>query len=235
MKQPQNKKTTTKAQLEKRIERAVVHVDRTKETKEIFFSDKGLRLTLTNECAVVGTGYHDHVFTNFTSSGVSRPYLYIKRFIEIAEENDCTVTDADGYKFFSYGKLMNTLKEKGENDVDYLTATFVDEWFYNIFNPLFSIGETEVYGFMVFLDYMYNIAKNAILLDEHKEGLTNKQFIDGCIAKIREFSEDITERVIFEPKTDEQVMQENIKAIQDAETEEMLKKEAIKQQNEEND
>jgi hypothetical protein len=88
---------------------------------------------------------------------------------------------------------------------------------------------------MVFLDYMYNIAKSAILLDEHKEGLTNKQFIDGCIAKIREFSEDITERVIFKPKTDEQVMQENIEAIQSMENEEILKKDAIKQQNKETD
>ena len=232
MEQP--KKKQTNAQLQKRIERAVVHIDRTKDTKEIFFSDKGLRLTINDDYAIVGTGYHDHLFQNFTSDGVSRPYLYIKRFIELANENDCLVVNNDGSKFYSYQKLMSTLKEKGENNPDYLVAWYIDEWFMNIFAPLFSIGETSAYAFLVYVDYMHNIAKNAIFLDEHKDGLTNKQFIEQYVTKINEFNDGIEEKVIFEPKTDEQVMRENIEAIQANENEQHMM-EQLKNDEQKND
>lgn len=221
MKQPNDKKETN-AQLKKRIERAIVHVDRTKDTSEIFFSDKGLRLVVNDDAAIIGTGYHDHVFQPHTSSGVSRPYIYIKRFIELAKENDCVATDASGNKFYSYQKLMSVLKDKGADNADYLVAYYVDLWLENCFNPLFTIGENEGYAFLVFVDYMHNIAKNAIFLDEHKDGLTNKQFIEKYIGHIREFADGLDERVIFEPKTDEQVMRENIEAIQAEESEQYM-------------
>ena len=229
-------KKPTNTQLQKRIERAVIHVDRTKDTKEIFFSDKGLRLVVNEDVAVVGTGYHDHVFQNFTSDGVSRPYLYTKRLLEIALENDCTLEDENGLKYHSYQKLLNTLKDKGENNLDYLTAYYVDQWLLNIFNPLYSIGETKAYAFLVFMDYMHNIAKNAIFLDEHKDGITNKQFINEYLSKIKEFSDDMNENIIFEAKTDEQVMQENIDAIRADEVEEYTKEQAkLEQQKNDND
>ena len=57
-------KKETKAQLERRIKQAVVFVEKDKDTKSVFFSDKGLRLTVTNDTAVVETGYHRHLFTH---------------------------------------------------------------------------------------------------------------------------------------------------------------------------
>jgi hypothetical protein len=171
------KKKETNAQLKKRIERAKVHIDRTKNTSEIFFSDKGLRLCVNDDAAIIGTGYHDHVFQPHTSSGVSRPYIYIKRFIELAKENDCVTTDANGNKFYSYQKLMAVLKEKGTDNPDYLVAYYVDLWLENCFNPLYSIGENEVESFLVYEMYLHNIARNAVLLSEKKEDMTNRQFL----------------------------------------------------------
>lgn len=209
-------KKPTNAQLQKRIANAVIHIDRTKDTQSIFFGDKGLRLTITDDYAIIETGYHRHIFNNFTSEGVSRPYLYTKRIIEIVNENDCIVEGG-----YSYQHLMQVLKDKKDQN-DYNIFNYFDWYLMNIFAPLYSIGENGVQTFMVYMDYMHNIAKNSILLDEHKDGLTNKQFIDKWIELIRDFTSEMDEREIIVPKTDEQVMQENIDAIQQDENEKVL-------------
>ena len=215
MKESKPKKLTN-AQLQKRLANAIVHVDKTKDTQSVFFDDKGLRLTVSEDYAVIETGYHRHVFNNFTNDGVSRPWLYTRRMVEITNATDCRVGDG-----LSYQRLMQVLKEK-EDKSDYNVATYFDWYLFNVFNPLYSIGENEAQTFMVYMDYMHNIAKNAILFDEHKDGLTNKQFIEQWIEKIKEFTKGMEERVLFEPKTDEQLMQENIKAIKEQENEQIL-------------
>jgi len=221
-------KKLTNAQLQKRLANALIHVDRTKDTKTIFFDDKGLRLTASEDYALIETGFHRHVFNSFTSDGVSRPYLYTKRMIEIAEENDCMV---DGGR--SYQKLMQVLKDKKDQN-DYNFATYYDWYLFNIFAPLYSIGENDAQTFMVYMDYMHNIAKNSILLAEHKDGLTNKQFVAQWIEQIQEFTKGITEREIFEPKTDEQVMQENIDALQQDENEKIIQEQMQSENYEQN-
>ena len=100
MEQQKNKKIKmqekkpTNAQMQRRLERAVLHLDRTKDTVSIYFSDKGLRLTAdpTEGYCIIETGYHRHVFNSFTQGGLSRPYTYTTRVIEIAmelEEENC--------------------------------------------------------------------------------------------------------------------------------------------------
>lgn len=220
-------KKTTKAQLEKRIANALIHVDKTKDCQTIFFDDKGLRLSVTEDYCIIETGYHRHVFNNYTSDGICRPWLYTKRIIEISNENDCKV--GDGY---SYQRLMQVLKDK-EDKSDYNIVTYIDWWLMNIFAPLYSIGENEAQAFMVYLDYMHNIAKNAILFEEHKDGLTNKQFIDKYIDLIRDFTKGIDERQVFVAKSDEDVMRENIEAIQQDENDKILQEQLNKEKSDE--
>ena len=220
-------KKPTNAQLQKRIANALIHVDKTKDCQTIFFDDKGLRLTVTEDFAIIETGYHRHLFNNYTSDGISRPWLYTKRIIEIANKNDCKV--GDGY---SYQRLMQVLKDK-EDKSDYNIATYIDWWLMNVFTPLYSIGENEAQAFMVYLDYMHNIAKNAILFEEHKDGLTNKQFIDKYIDLIRDFTNGIDERQVFVAKSDEDVMRENIEAIQQDENDKILQEQLNKEKSDE--
>lgn len=209
-------KKQTKAQLEKRIQNAIVHVDKTRESQTVFFDDKGLRLTVTDDFAIIETGYHRHLFNNFTSEGISRPFLYTKRIIEIANENDCKV--GDGY---SYQRLMDVLKDK-EDKSDYNIATYYDWWLFIIFNNLYAIAENEASSWLVFFKYVQALATNAILFEEHKDGLTNKQFIDKYIDLIRDFTKGIDERQVFVAKSDEDVMRENIEAIQQDENDKIL-------------
>jgi len=215
------KKSLTKGDLERRIKNAVVLVPKDKDTISIYFDGKGLRLDVTQDYAVISTGFHRHVFNSYTAQGVSRPWLYVKRFIEIALANDCTVKDAKGETTRSYGKLMAILKEK-EDKTEYNVCWYIDLWFNNIFHPLYGIGETEAESFLVYESYLHNIARNHIILSEKVNGMTNLEFINAVVDDVKKFTEGIDERVIFQAKSDEQKMQENIDALQEHETDKAI-------------
>lgn len=208
----------TNGQLLKRLKNALIHIDKTKDTESIFFSDKGLRLTVNEDYAIIATGFHRHVFDNFTSSGISRPYLYTKRVIEIVNENLKDIEVNGGY---SFQKLLEVLKAK-EDKSEYNIVTYYDWFVFNCFQPLYSIGESEVESFLVYEAYLHNIARQAVLLSEKKEDMTNKQFFDEVIKNMQNFIDGVDERVIFHKMTDEEMAQANIEALTQNEQEQAM-------------
>ena len=211
-------KKPTNAQLQKRIANALIHIDRTKDTESVFFSDKGLRLTVNEDVAIIATGFHRHVFNNFTNAGISRPYLYTKRVIEIANENLKNIEVDGGY---SFAKLLEVLKAKKDKS-EYNIVTYVSWWLEIIFSNLYSIGETEAESFLVYEAYLHHIARQAVLLSEKKEDVTNKMFFDEVIKNMQDFIEGVDERVIFHKMTDEEMAQANIEAVQEQEQEDAM-------------
>ena len=211
-------KKPTNAQLQKRIANALIHIDKTKDTESIFFSDKGLRLTTNEDVAIIATGFHRHVFNNFTSSGISRPYLYTKRVIEIANENLKDIEVDGGY---SFQRLLEVLKAK-EDKSEYNIVTYVSWWLEIIFAPLYSIDESEAGSFLVYEAYLHNIARQAVLLSEKKEDMTNKQFFENVIKNMQDFIEGVDERVIFHKMSDEEMAQANIEALTQNEQEQAV-------------
>lgn len=205
------KKKITNGQLQNRLRNAILHIDKTKDTQSVFFDDKGLRLTVNEDFAIIATGFHQHVFTNFTAQGVSRPYLYTKRFIEIALANDCTIKDAKGNVTRSYGKLLGILKEK-EDQKEFQVAWYIDLWFNNIFHPLYGIGESEAESFLVYESYLHNIARNKVIMSEKINDMTNLDFIEAVMQEVKAYTDGMDKRTIFKKKTDEEMMQENIEA-----------------------
>ena len=217
-------KKETRATIERKIKNAVVFVPKDKGTISIFFSDKGVRLTATMDNAVVAFGYSQTVYSNFTAAGVSRPYLYTKRVIEIANENLKDIEVDGGY---SYQRLLDVLNEK-EDKSEYNIVTYFSWFLQNLFSPQFGIAEDGVSSFLVYEDYIHNIAKNSVLLSERNEDLTNKQFIDKVIANIKEFTDNLEESVLLHKKSDEEVMKENIEAAASFESENAMTQEIEK-------
>ena len=209
-------KKPTKGDLERRMKNALVLVPKDKDYKSVYFDDKGLRLEVTQDYACIKTNFHTHVFSSVTMSGVSRPYMYVSSLIDLANDNDCIVTDEKGNQRRSYSKLINTLKEKNDK-AEYNIAVYTDWWLFNIFNPLYSIDENAASQFKTFLGYVHNIACNSIFLEEHKDGLTNVQFVNKYKEMFNEMTEGITEAPIFEPLSDEQRMQQEMEVIQQEE------------------
>lgn len=202
-------KKLSNGQLQKKIKNALVFVPKDKDYKTVFFDDKMLRLECTEDFCVISTGYHKHVFDamNFNQGGYSRPYLYTKRIIEIALENlnDGVVT---------YEHLLDVLSVK-EEKTDYNIATYYQWWLFNIFQPLYQIGESTVETFLVYEQYLHNIARSSLILDEKKEDLTNVGFINKVTDLEKSFVEGVTETVVFEKLTDEELAKREIDAIEE--------------------
>lgn len=217
-------KKPTAAQLERRLNNAIIHIDKTKDTKSVYFDDKGLRLTVdaTQGYALVETNYHRHVFSNITAQGYSRPFMYVMRFVDIALDNDCTTKDENGDATRSLAKLFDVLKAK-EDQTEYRIAWFCDIWFFNIFAPLYEIDETEAGSFLVYERYMHNIARQSFLLDEHKEDVTNKAFVNTVLDIEKSFLENLDESVIIKGRTDEERMQAEIDAMQEQDIDDAIK------------
>lgn len=211
-------KKPTNTQLLRRIQKSPLHLDFTKNTISIYFSDKGLRLTVDDSegYALIATGYHTHYFQSFTSAGISRPFIYTKRIIEIANENDCK-TD-NGY---SFAKLLEVLKAK-EDQAEYNIAVYYEWWCRVIFDGLYSISEDEVGSWLVYFKYINTLAINQILLEEHKEDVTNKQFVERFLSLIKEFTNNIDERVLFHALSDEERMKQEMEAVKATENEQMM-------------
>lgn len=215
----------TKGEMERRMRNAIVLVPKDKDYKGIYFDDKGLRLEITSDFAVISTGFHRHVFNSFTMQGASRPYLYVRRFIELALENDCQVKDEKGRVTRSYAKLLSVLDAK-EDKSEFNVAWYIDLWFNNIFHPLYAIGETETESFLVYESYLHNIARNKVIMSEKIDDMTNKAFIDAVCEDERKFVEGITERVVFKKKTDQEKMEEEIAAQQEHQVQKTLEENA---------
>lgn len=219
----------TNAQLSRRIQKSPLHLDFTKDTRSIYFDDKGLKLTVdeTQGYALVETSGHTHVFRQIVGSNFSKPFIYVKQFLEIALENDCDVYDNNGFVGRSYAKLMQVLKEK-EDKTDYNICWYVDLWLFNIFAPLYSIDETEAGAFFVYESYLHNIACNHVLLEERKEDVTNVAYFNKVIELEKSFIENINETVILKAKTDEERINDEIEALQEIENEKVIS-ESIKE------
>lgn len=210
-------KKPTKAQMERRLSNAIVLVEKTKDTQSVFFSDKGVRLTVTEDKAVIATGFHQHVFDAYNMNGMSRPYLYTKRIVELALENDCEARDDKGNPTgYAYAALLETLKKK-EDKSEYNIAYYFGWWLMVIFDGLYSIAEDETSTFLVYFKYMTILAANSILLDEHKEDVTNKQFIEKFQSLISEFTSEISETIVLKAISDEERMEQEINAIKESE------------------
>lgn len=230
MESKQRAKEPSKEQLIRRIQHSPLHLERTKHTNSVYFSDKGLRLTVddTENYALVGTNFHTHVFMAYTSSGFSRPYLYLANFVTMTLEHEKEIATKDG---LSYTRLFEVLKAQ-EDQTQYNIAKYVDWWLYNIFAPLYEIGEGSASSFLVYETYLHNIARNYITLDEHTEDMTTGMFLAALDAKMRELTKGMPDEVMFAKKTDEERMREEMDALSAIDAEMTISKTEVKEENE---
>ena len=222
----ENKKQTN-GQLMKKIKNAVVFVPKDKEHKWVFFDDKMLRIETTQDYAVISTGFHRHVFAAFNPNqgGYSRPYLYTKKMVEIAFSNDCKTDDNK----HTFEKLLDVLKQK-EDKSEYNIATYYGWWLLNIFQPLYQIGENEIETFVTYEDYIHNIARSSVILSEKDADMTNIEFVEKILENEKSYIQGLNETVLFHKMTDKEMMENEIKAVQEIDNERIVKEQITKEE-----
>ena len=220
-----NESVLTREQLARRISNAVVMVNKTKDYIGVYFDDKGLRLECSDDCAIVSTLFHRHVFNMVTSSGISKPYVFISKVIDFALTNDCTVVDENGNTTRSWAKLFDVLKAK-QDDTEYHLLWYVDIWLETIFAPLYSIGEGIAESFLVYERYMHEMARNHVLMEslEHRteSAVTNIEYANKVLELEKSFLEGIEPNEIFTKQSKEEEIKENIAALDDMEKEDII-------------
>lgn len=214
-------KKLSNGQLQRKISNSLVFVPKDKGYQVVFFEDKMIKLECTYDFCVITTGYHRHVFdaVNFNMGiGYSRPYLYTKKIIEIAFNENCQTDKGT----FTYEHMLEVLALKSDKS-DYNIATYYQWWLFNIFQPLYAIGENEIETFLVYEQYLHNIARSKIILGEKDKDITNRMFIDDVLETERKFTEGMEEMVVFRKLTDEEAGKKEFDAIEEQSIERNLK------------
>lgn len=219
----ENKKATN-GQLIKKIKNALVFVPKDRDYKTVFFEDKMVRLEVTKDYCVISTGYHQHVFNaiNPNQGGYARPFLYTQKVCDIVCENDCKTSDG----VYTFEHLLDVLSKK-DDKTEYNIVTYYGWWLFNIFQPLYQVGENEIETFLTYEDYLHKIARSAIVMGEKQEDMSNLQFVNAILEKEKSFIEGIEERTLFFKQTDEMTKAQTIKAIQETQDEETLTQKII--------
>lgn len=226
------KKKMTNAQLEKRLRNAVLHIDRTKDTKQVFFDDRGLRVVVNEDWACIGCGNYTITFRVITPSGISTQYTFLKRFLDVALANESryTIKDAKGNPFRSYALFIKTLEKEhadgNDPENDYLWLWYVDKWIFNYECQLASLGESPAQSFATYEQYMHNAACSHVFLSEKTEDMTNHQYVANVIAKLQQYMEGVSENIIFAAQTDDEKAQAEIAALNEQQTEKTMEEQA---------
>lgn len=191
-------KKPTNAQLQRRIDLALVFVPKDKGTRSVYFDDKGLRLTVTEDFAIVETPFHRHVFARITGGGFSRPYIFIENFIAIATTHhalgEVKIKDSEQQgevTVFSYAKFIKALEDDKKLLDEYNQITYVDMWLNNIFFPLYRIGESTLSHWCVYLDYVSELAMQSVIYGKDRDrgvDVTDKMFIEKYVELIKSLS-----------------------------------------------
>ena len=213
-------KKPTNGQLTKKIQNALVFVEKDKNYKSVFFDDKMLKLETTSDYCVVSTGYHRHVFDAINpnqSGGYSRPYLYTRQIIDLANE----YAKIANVKVMTYEAFLDFLNQKEDKSL-YNIATYYSWWLFNIFQPLYQIWENEIDAFITYESFLHNIARSTVILSEKTEDVTNKQFVSLLQSKENEYFEGMQENVLFHKMTDEEAKQKEIDALNEISDEQTI-------------
>jgi len=187
-----NKKTISpsKAQLEKRIKNAQLIVDKGSDYKAFFFGDRGIGIYVCEDYTITSTLSHQHVWNNITSSGFSNPYGYLKRFVEIANENkdNIVLKDKEGNPYYSIDKLTSLASLSNE---DHLLCVMCDRFICINESSVYDIGNDSVTVSALMLGYMHFLAKaNAYMDTEEDKDYTRLDMASKYISIMRTLSID---------------------------------------------
>jgi len=187
-----NKKTTnlSKAQLENRIKNAQLIVDKGADYKAFFFGDRGIGIYVCEDYTITSTLFHQHVWHNVTSAGFSNPYAFLKRFVEIANDNKDSITlkDKEGNPYYSIDKLVSLAPLSEE---EHLICVMCDRFICINESAVYDIGNDSVTVSALMLEYMHFLAKaNAYMSIEENNTCTGLDLTSKYISIMRTLSID---------------------------------------------
>lgn len=214
----ENEKKPTNGQLLQRINKAIVHMDRTKDTKEVFFDDRGMRITVNEDMAMISNGIYQSIFHRYSANGETSQYLCLSSLVALAlkYEEDIKVRDSKGnVKFRSYALLLKVVDEKKDPMNTWLYI--MDKWLYNyetgiVLAPRESFNAATFYN--IFEKFAHSIATNKVYMAEHKEEMSVKQYFEAIAEELKKTGEGMPDTVMFVALSDEEKAKQEAEAME---------------------
>jgi len=200
-------KKPTNAQLQKRLQKAVFHIDRNKETKEVYFNDRGLRIVISDGRALVSQLSFTMVFEEIVAGGYSRVYVALSHLCDMVNNYDCIVTDKNGNVSYSWKKLVAEVeKSKGETrNVDYVILMKFHLWFSLHQNSMFLLSEREDFTFALGAIFAMNTIISGVISKPYDKDMSNKELFDEIIAATKEYRDNLKEEYkVLSKETEEE-------------------------------
>ena len=111
-------KKPTNAQLQRRIDNAIIHMERTKDTREVYFDDRNIRVIVNEDMALLSNGVYSTTFQRYFFGGESNQYACLALLVDCATKYEPKIITQDkkGNKFRSFALLSKVMQEKNDND-----------------------------------------------------------------------------------------------------------------------
>ena len=222
-------KKVTKGQLEKRLNNAILHIDKTKDTKEVYFSDRGIRIVISDERATISQGGFSLVFDEYVAGGASRNYVVLSAIVDMAHKYDCIAKDKDGNKYYSFWKLSEVIPQSNEatKDVDKDIITKFTVWYEQIITTMFLIHERADFTYLLGAKYALSTIASGVVTKPYDKDMTNKDLMNEIIKCMQEYNDNTKEEfVVIKKESEEEHKQEVAKAMEENLYDKFLKEES---------
>lgn len=228
-----NEKTKpTNGQLQRRIDRAVLHIDRTKDTKEVYFSDRGIRIVISDDVAIISRLSYTLMFNKIVPGGFSVNYNVLSSIVDAAQSYDCTAVDKDGNKYISFWKLYESVKQQDtiESKVYLYKLNSFIIWWSTQQSTMFLMNEEPRFAFMLNAVYVTNTIIGGVISKPYEKDMTNKELFEEISKGLEDFrAKDETEDyVVLKKETKEDIDNAIAAAMQEHENDEILRENAGK-------
>lgn len=222
-------KKPTNAQLQRRIDTSIIHMDRTKDTMEVFFDDRNIRVVVNEDVALLENGIYATMFRRYYFGGESNQYLCLASLVECAKKYDdkIIVNNKKGEKIRSFALLVKAMEESNDDGYTWIKVL---EWFIYNFEANIALAPRENFTNAVFYNLYEKFAHSAASLEqfskEHKDGMTNKEYFKSIADKLIAIADEMTETKMFDAISDDEMAKMEIDAMQKNEEERILEEQA---------
>lgn len=227
MQNAKQEKKPTNGQLQKRISNAVIHVDRTKDTKEVYFEDRGIRIVVSDGRAIISQLSFTMVFDEIVAGGYSRIYATLSHVVDVAHKYDCMVVDNKGNKTgYSFWKLRDEINKSNKegHEIDAAIVTKFHIWFSLHQSSMFLLSERPDFTFAMGAQYALNAIISGAISKPYDKDMTNKDLFKVISDEFNTFRENYKEEdIVLRKETDEERKQAIAKAMEEDAIEKGLK------------
>lgn len=179
----------TREQLQRRLDKAVLHIDRTKAFRSVYFADRGLRITVEDEVALIGRSSYTLMFDRVVAGGYSRIYMMLSGIVDMASRFDCTAKDSSGEPFTSYYRLRDTLQKEGVDGGEYNVFVIFTAWFDVLQSTLFLAPEKPDEMWALNSIYALNTIVHGVISKPYGKDMDNRELWDELMKEIDGYSE----------------------------------------------